>query len=280
MRRLWTPWRLQYVAGDAKEAGCIFCNRLSADDDVRSLILHRGPRAFVIMNLFPYNTGHTMLIPNEHVASPEDADPESLTELATILPPLLRASRRALACHGFNTGLNVGSIAGAGVADHMHQHLVPRWNGDANFMPIIASTIVIPELIPVTYAKLRAELARELNPERFREIPVVILDPGRRRAIVDGDGELPRIELARDRSVAQEAIGFAVDAGLSPTLAGWSGETRAHDHDDIALTLIATGEPGGALRWVEIEQSAADRPPGDRRMLERALANLAPTIGS
>src|SRR4051794_8601027 len=113
LRRLWTPWRLQYVAGGAKEVGCIFCNRLSADDDVRSLILHRGRRAFVIMNLFPYNTGHMMLIPNEHVASPEDADPETLTELATILPPVLRASRRALSCHGFNVGLNVGSIAGA-----------------------------------------------------------------------------------------------------------------------------------------------------------------------
>jgi ATP adenylyltransferase len=150
---------MRYVAGADREEGCIFCNRLAEQDDVRSLILHRGERAFVIMNLYPYNTGHLMIVPNAHVASPEDADPEVMREMALLRGPVLRALRRALSPDGFNLGLNVGAPAGAGVADHLHEHVVPRWQGDANFMPILAATMVMPELIPVTYAKLRAELA-------------------------------------------------------------------------------------------------------------------------
>src|SRR5215213_2026094 len=156
---LWTPWRMRYVAGVDREEGCIFCNRLAEEDDVQSLILHRGERAFVIMNLYPYNTGHLMIVPNAHVASPEDADPDVMREMAELRGPVLRALRRALFPDGFNLGLNVGAPAGAGVADHLHEHVVPRWQGDANFMPILAATTVMPELIPVTYAKLRAELA-------------------------------------------------------------------------------------------------------------------------
>ena len=160
---LWTPWRMRYVAGADHEEGCIFCNRLAEEDDVQSLILHRGPLTFVIMNLYPYNTGHLMIVPNAHVASPEDADPEVMREMAELRAPLLRALRRALSADGFNLGLNVGAPAGAGVADHLHEHVVPRWQGDANFMPILASTMVMPELVPVTYAKVRAELAVELD---------------------------------------------------------------------------------------------------------------------
>lgn len=271
---------MQYVGGGAKVSGCIFCNRLAADDDVRSLILHRGPRAFVIMNLFPYNTGHAMLVPNEHVASPENASPETLAEIATLLPPVLRASRRALACHGFNVGLNVGSVAGAGVADHLHQHVVPRWNGDANFMPIIGATMVMPELIPVTYAKLRAELARELNPVETHEITIVILDPPRQRVIVDGNGSLPRTETAPDRSIAQVALAFAVDGGLQASLAGWAGPVRADDRSGISLTIIATGKPAGNLRWTDVEPGADKRPRDELGILDRALDNLEISIES
>src|SRR5262249_61815597 len=118
----------------------------AADDDVRSLILYRGDRVFVIMNLFPYNTGHVMIVPNDHVPSPESADEATLSAIGTLLRPTLRALRRALNADGFNVGVNVGAVAGAGVADHLHQHVVPRWQGDANFMPILASTMVLPEL--------------------------------------------------------------------------------------------------------------------------------------
>ncbi len=172
-RRLWAPWRMRYVGG-AVEQGCVFCQRLAAEDDTESLILHRGEHAFAIMNLYPYNTGHLMLVPVDHVASPEDAQPAALAEIALLLPPVLRALRRVLRCAGFNVGFNVGSIAGAGVADHLHQHVVPRWEGDANFMPILASTMVLPELIPVTYAKTRAELDRELR--GADEVSCVVLD--------------------------------------------------------------------------------------------------------
>ena len=129
---------MRYVAGEDREEGCIFCNRLGEEDDVQSLILHRGERTFVIMNLYPYNTGHLMIVPNAHVASPEDTDPEVTREMAELRGPVLRALRRALSPDGFNLGLNVGATAGAGVTDHLHEHVVPRWQGDANFMPILA----------------------------------------------------------------------------------------------------------------------------------------------
>src|SRR5436190_23132619 len=119
--KLWTPWRMQYIGGGVREAGCIFCNRLAANDDVRSLILHRAADAFVIMNLYPYNTGHIMIVPNEHVASPELATETSLIAMTRLLPPVLRAVRRALNCDGFNAGINVGTEAGAGPAEHPHQ---------------------------------------------------------------------------------------------------------------------------------------------------------------
>ena len=163
--RLWAPWRMRYVAGGDREEGCLFCNRLAEKDDVRSLILYRGDSAFVIMNRYPYNTGHVMIVPNTHVSSPEDADSEVMSEMAGLRKPVLRAIRRTLSPEGFNLGLNIGTTAGAGIADHLHEHVVPRWHGDANFMPILASTMVMPELIPVTYAKLRAELDRELEVE-------------------------------------------------------------------------------------------------------------------
>lgn len=151
-QRLWAPWRMRYVAGGQREDGCIFCNRLAENDDVRTLILHRGERAFVIMNLFPYNTGHVMIVPNAHVASPEDADAEMLAEMAALRGPVLRALRRALAPEGFNLGLNVGAVAGAGVSDHLHEHVVPRWGGDANFIAVLAQTKVIPQLLAETRA--------------------------------------------------------------------------------------------------------------------------------
>src|SRR5690606_22504301 len=118
---------------------------------------------FVIMNLYPYNTGHVMVVPNRHESDLDHLDEDTLTEMATVLPRILKSLRTVLGCDGFNIGLNLGSVAGAGVADHLHQHVVPRWEGDANFMPILAGTMVIPEMIPVTYAKTRAELIRVMD---------------------------------------------------------------------------------------------------------------------
>jgi ATP adenylyltransferase len=236
--RLWTPWRMRYVVGADREEGCIFCNRLGEEDDLQSLILHRGERAFVIMNLYPYNTGHVMIVPNAHVASPEDAEPEVMSEMAVLRGPVLSALRRALSPDGFNLGLNVGAPAGAGVADHLHEHVVPRWQGDANFMPILASTMVMPELIPVTYAKLRAELAAELQPGR-RVMNLVIADD-RRHVLVDAAGRLPQVEPVPDEPVWRAAIRDAQERGATEAeLMGWAGDRR-RDSGRSALYLRAS----------------------------------------
>ena len=233
--RLWSPWRMRYVAGGAVESGCIFCDRLAARDDRASLILHRGEDAFIIMNLYPYNTGHTMLVPNEHAASPEDADPAGMAALARLRGPLLRASRRVLTCDGFNLGLNVGAVAGAGVADHLHEHVVPRWHGDANFMPILANTMVMPELIPVTYAKLRAELARELAGSI--EATCVLLAAEGTLALVDARGHLPLVQIPDGQPVwraAVDAMRRLTDSDV--TVIGWAG-TRPAGDSEIVLEL-------------------------------------------
>jgi ATP adenylyltransferase len=267
---------MQYVGGATKESGCVFCNRLAAEDDVRSLILHRGRRAFLIMNLFPYNTGHVMLVPNEHVASPEDADLAALSEMAELLPATLRAARRALTCHGFNVGLNVGSVAGAGIAEHMHQHIVPRWNGDANFMPIIGSTMVIPELIPVTYAKLRAELSRPTS----GTVSLAILDDADTRVVIADTGELPAIEATVEGSLAAEALRFTSSLGLQPTLAGWAGSPRADADQMSGLALFATGAPIAGYRWSPLDGIDASLSERDKQIVAYALGNAARLVQS
>ena len=274
---------MRYVGGGAREDGCLFCNRLAAEDDVRSLILHRRERAFAVMNLYPYNTGHLMLVPVEHVASPEAADPQGLAEMTTLLPPALRALRRVLACDGFNVGMNVGAVAGAGVADHLHQHVVPRWTGDANFMPILASTMVLPELIPITYAKVRAELVRELTGATDATC-VALADQDRRVLVQAGnDGwRLPTATAAPDEPLWRAAQ-RTVDAlaGGGSAIAGWAGSTRA-DRTDVALVLRLPDEatartlPAPAARWVPAAQVTDG---ADGRTVAAALANLAPGEG-
>ena len=242
---LWTPWRMRYVAGADRAEGCIFCNRLAERDDAQSLILHRGDHAFVIMNLYPYNTGHLMIVPNAHVASPEHADPGTMAEMAGLRGPVLRAIRRALSPDGFNLGLNVGAPAGAGVADHFHEHVVPRWQGDANFMPILASTMVMPELIPVTYAKLRAELAAELTSDN-RVVSLVIVGD-RTHALVDAAGRLPEVVPRENESIWRAAIRDTEERGATDAeLLGWAGE-RHVGPGRLALILRAAVPADTAL---------------------------------
>jgi ATP adenylyltransferase len=242
---LWTPWRMRYVAGAHREEGCIFCNRLAEQDDVRSLILHRGERAFVIMNLYPYNTGHLMIVPNAHVASPEDAEPGVMWEMAELRRPVLRTLRRALSPDGFNLGLNVGAPAGAGVADHLHEHVVPRWQGDANFMPILAATMVMPELIPVTYAKIRAELAAELA--FASQVTALVIVDDRARILVDSAGRLPEIVPREGEAIWAAAIRDARERDADDAeLLGWAGERHVGSGQSALLLRAATGK-GSAL---------------------------------
>lgn len=224
--RLWTPWRMRYVVDGVRENGCIFCGRLADDRDTDSLILHRGERGYIIMNLFPYNTGHVMIVPNAHIATPEDADPETLTELALLRAPLLRALRRAISPEGFNIGLNVGSVAGAGIAAHLHEHVVPRWLGDANFMPIVASTMVMPELIPVTYAKIRSELARETG--NVTSAIGIVVSHERRLVIAEASHALPRVDVVEREPVWRTLLHDVRGRGADDAeLVGWATEEHA-----------------------------------------------------
>jgi len=153
MDHLWSPWRLSYVTGTAREAGCVFCDAQSGAD--ASLVVFRGTTCFVILNKFPYNNGHLMVVPNRHLATLSDATGEELSELMILASRAERAIRDAYAPHGMNMGINLGKPAGAGILDHLHMHVVPRWNGDTNFMTVVGETRVLPEDLTVTAARLR-----------------------------------------------------------------------------------------------------------------------------
>jgi ATP adenylyltransferase len=154
LERLYTPWRLAYVTGSAKSADCVFCAAL-AGGDADPLIVFRGGRAFVILNLFPYNNGHLMVVPNRHINTLVDASPDELTEIITLTRTSEIALREAFGPQGMNMGLNLGKAAGAGILDHLHMHVVPRWSGDTNFMTVVGQTRVLPQELPVTAETLR-----------------------------------------------------------------------------------------------------------------------------
>ena len=138
-----------------KERGCIFCKWLKAQKDNRHYILYRGESCFVILNLYPYNTGHLMVVPNRHAGSLEDLADQETQELMTLSAKSVAALRSALKPEGFNLGMNLGCTAGAGIADHLHLHIVPRWSGDTNFMPVLAETKVLSLGLKTLYAKLK-----------------------------------------------------------------------------------------------------------------------------
>ena len=154
LERLYTPWRLAYVTGAAKSADCVFCTAQSIGD-AEALIVFRGATCFVILNLFPYNNGHLMVVPNRHIASLVDARPDELSELMALTRISEIALREAFSPQGMNMGLNLGKAAGAGILEHLHMHIVPRWNGDTNFMTIVGQTRVLPQELPVTADRLR-----------------------------------------------------------------------------------------------------------------------------
>lgn len=267
--RIWTPWRMDYVTGGTREDGCVFCNRLGDANDTAALIAHRGESAFVILNLFPYNTGHVMLAPNAHAASPEDIDTATTHEIADLRRPVMRALRRALSPVGFNLGVNVGAVAGAGIAAHLHEHVVPRWPGDANFMPVIASTQVLPELLPVTYAKIRAELQREIGGET--DGLVVILDPTGDATLL-ADGALPRFSAGPDEPMWAAALREAIRLGVSGArLVGWAGGPIAGE----GPTALAVCGNVPAPNAVGSAAAAELLPPDEAEHLARGVALAA-----
>ena len=153
--RLWAPWRMRYVQGERKDEGCIFCLAAGPGDDEARLVLHRGERCLVMLNAFPYNSGHLMVSPHRHAASIEDLDDDELLELMTLTRRALRAVRKTYGPDGFNLGVNEGEIAGASSAGHVHRHVVPRWAADRNFMAVTADTREPPQSLADSYAQLR-----------------------------------------------------------------------------------------------------------------------------
>lgn len=155
MKRLWSPWRMEYILSD-KGVGCIFCEKIADNDDQTNYILFRGKTCYVMLNLYPYNNGHLMVVPYRHVPSPDQLEEDVLAEMMLLVIKGLGALRRAMHPDGFNVGINIGKAAGAGIEKHVHIHIVPRWSADTNFMPIFSHTRVMPELLDETYQKLKA----------------------------------------------------------------------------------------------------------------------------
>jgi ATP adenylyltransferase len=152
-QRLWAPWRMEYIEGP-KPDECIFCAPAEAQDDAAHYVLARGERCFVMLNAYPYTSGHVMVSPYEHVPSLEELDEATLLELMILLKRSLAAIREAYGPEGFNIGLNQGKAAGAGVEEHVHMHVVPRWVGDTNYMPVVGGTRVLPQSLEDSYATL------------------------------------------------------------------------------------------------------------------------------
>jgi ATP adenylyltransferase len=159
MERLWAPWRLGYVTKD-KPAGCIFCTKPQAGDDRANHVVHRGESAYVMLNTYPYNNGHTLISPFAHIAALEDLPPATLHEMTDLAQWVIRAMKASFSAGGFNVGFNLGAIGGAGIQDHLHMHIVPRWLGDTNFMPVVADVRVIPQTLDSTYDQLTEAMRR------------------------------------------------------------------------------------------------------------------------
>lgn len=154
MNHLWAPWRIEYILME-KPKGCILCSKPGEGRDEENLILFRGEYNFVILNAYPYNPGHLMVAPYRHVATPEALTSEELSEHFLIVTRMVSLVKAALRPQGFNIGINLGKVAGAGIEDHFHTHVVPRWDGDTNFMPVLGDTKVVPQALLDTYKRLR-----------------------------------------------------------------------------------------------------------------------------
>ncbi len=159
-QRIWAPWRLAYVKDASKDSAeeCIFCTKPAEDDDEANLIVHRGERCFVILNLFPYTNGHLMVARYEHLGTLPELDAETIAEMMALAQRAMVVLEEAYEPHGYNVGLNQGRVAGAGVEDHIHLHVVPRWAGDTNYMPVLADTRVMPQSLEQSYETLEGAL--------------------------------------------------------------------------------------------------------------------------
>ena len=299
MEQLWTPWRMGYIGGERASA-CIFCDKPAAGDDRANLILYRGTAAYVIMNLYPYNTGHLMIVPFAHAASLPALPATTLQEMTALLPWLTSVLERVLRPHGFNIGMNLGAVAGAGIAEHLHLHIVPRWGGDANFMPVLANTKVLPELLAVTQARILGEMARTPYPATDDAPAVaeqaggVVFDAHGRIALrraKAGDWVLPKGHIEEGESAATAAVReVAEEMGLATRVVDWLGDYHFHHkkarhvgyfllHVEQRLADFAAHEgkdtfflaPDEAVERISFEN--------DRAIVRRAIERNAAIVG-
>jgi len=156
MKVLWAPWRIEYITKE-RESCCIFCDTSNEDDDKKNLILYRGETCFIILNRYPYTNGHLMTVPYKHTNELNDLDQEERNDLLE-LTIKCKNVLNVMKPNGFNIGMNLGKVAGAGIDDHLHFHVVPRWDGDTNFMPVLGSIKIMPEYLDQTYDKLKEAL--------------------------------------------------------------------------------------------------------------------------
>ncbi|RMD46824.1 MAG: HIT domain-containing protein [Aquificota bacterium] len=168
MKKLFSPWRSQYIEEFDKQEGCFLCNAYKSKDDEKNLVLYRGERAFIIMNLYPYNAGHLMVCPNEHIGEFTEIDSETLHEISDLTQFAVKALKLALKPDGFNLGYNLGRAAGAGLESHIHNHIVPRWNGDTNFMPVIGEVKVISQDLKDIYFKIKKAMNKILEEKNVK----------------------------------------------------------------------------------------------------------------
>ncbi|GAB4139413.1 MAG: HIT domain-containing protein [Planctomycetaceae bacterium] len=163
MKQLWAPWRLSYIASDSekKESGCFLCRYRDSQNDAENFVVSRTESCLVVLNRYPYNNGHLLIAPREHLAELEDLDDSVLLECVQQIKRMTNVLKRTINPQGFNVGLNLGAAAGAGLPGHLHWHIVPRWNGDTNFMSVIDDVTVIPQSLNALYDLLTTDLARE-----------------------------------------------------------------------------------------------------------------------
>lgn len=155
MRVLWAPWRMEYILSPGKKGElCLFCEKLKSSDDRENLVLYRSSHSFVIMNPFPYNNGHIMVLPEKHIADLHGLEDKILLDFMKVTQHSIDSLKRAFVPEGFNIGINIGKVAGAGLGEHVHNHIVPRWTGDASFMTVLGEVRIIPEHLKATYDKL------------------------------------------------------------------------------------------------------------------------------
>jgi ATP adenylyltransferase len=152
---LWSPWRMEYIMSEKDEGHCTLCVEAAKPDGLENLVVYHGKRVFLILNRFPYTSGHIMVVPFEHCASLEQLDSATMTELMEITAKSLVVLRKVYRPEGYNIGMNIGEVSGAGITDHVHIHVVPRWGGDTNFMSTLASTRVLPETLEDTFTRIR-----------------------------------------------------------------------------------------------------------------------------